>query len=42
MTRPSSSRPPLSLRTVPDVPVRHDGTLELVDSDFMVPALDSR
>lgn len=42
MTRQSSSRPALSLRTVPDVPVRHDGTLELVDSDFMVPALDSR
>ena len=32
----------LSLRTVPDLPVRHDSTLELVDSDFMVAALDSR
>lgn len=37
-----TERPPLSLRTVPDLPVRHAGTLELVDSEFMATALDSR
>ncbi|MBN8486429.1 MAG: hypothetical protein J0M20_01660 [Burkholderiales bacterium] len=37
-----TNRPPLSLRIVPDLPVRHAGTLELVDSEFMATALDSR
>lgn len=40
--QPSHPRPPLSLRIVPDLPVRHAGTLELVDSEFMASALDSR
>jgi hypothetical protein len=39
---PSHARSPLSLRIVPDLPVRHAGTLELVDSEFMATALDSR
>lgn len=37
-----AERPPLSLRIVPDLPVRHAGILELVDSEFMATALDSR
>lgn len=37
-----TDRPPLSLRVVPDMPVRHAGILELVDSEFMATALDSR
>lgn len=39
---PPPPRPPLSLRIVPDVPVRQAATLELVDSEFMATALDAR